>query len=150
MELEVDYIKAYEQELQEIEEEAKKDSRLTDEQMAENLQKIIAKANAEQAEYRVTKNEELWNLWVERFYPEFCKIASVQGGKVKLYINEKTYDGYLSYVGKYTILGDEYYPSETMLLSKMLVVTQEMIVASKDDMVEMKFHFNAGTKHKNT
>lgn len=96
MKKETDYIAEYQEEMQKMQQ--MKVIPPT-KQGWERFDLTIALVSARQSQFVRKKNEEEWHRLEADFYPNLCRIAKVQGGRVEMDMNEDTFSVKLTYMG---------------------------------------------------
>ncbi len=146
MKLEVDFIKEFEEEQKELEMLAADPTPPPAEEQ-ENFELLKELVNANLEQYDRIKDEELWAIWVEEFYPLFCEFAKVQGGKATLEIDEETLVGQLTYHGHDLIINNVFCTNlEDFTLLNLFA--EDVFISVKDGLLDIQAIFHVYKKIK--
>lgn len=138
MKLEVDFIKEFEADREELK---KLESAPPSEEDWKKLELTKKLAEAKTSQYKRIKNDEYEKLWLKVIYPYLCETAKIQGGRVTLNIDEESLVGKLIYCG-HELFINNVFCSDLKCFRVMLAHTEDFYIASKDGLVELQFIFH--------
>lgn len=138
MKKEVDFITEHEKEMQMLNELTGVLPSKRDWQRFELSKELV---EAQQSQFKRIKNEKKWAQLENVFFPQLCKIAKIQGGRVELDINEKTFFAELVYIGDDLILNNIFCTDLTDF-SAIVSAAEDIYVSVKGGYFKFQFQFN--------
>lgn len=137
MKKQVDFIEAFRQEKAELQALPFVPPSDRDWQRLELTKELVA---AQKSQYAIKKNEERWNQLEHEFYPTFCTIAKMQGGRVELKINEETLIGQIVYTGEELILDNAVCRNQEDFAAVVSSAT-DIFITAQGDCFQIQFLF---------
>ena len=138
MKREIDFIAEHKEKMRMLEETADTPPSKRDWQRFELSKELV---EAQQPQFKRIKNEKKWAQLENVFFPQLCKIAKIQGGRVELDINEETFFAELVYIGDDLTLNN-IFCTDLSDFSAIVSAAEDIYISVKGEYFKFQFLFN--------